>query len=195
MSDASTFGWALRQNGSCLDTEEDCGVTVEPYRVCCPGGSYCPNALNVACCPSESNCTEALEARPHCANSTWDLYINGGYFCCEQGTTGYAKDGGSDGCGSDDNSVRIWNAGTRTQRRDLRAHTSRVNHVAFSSDGRQLASTSDDGSVRIWSLTDDYALGTFGQRKAKSVSFSSDGKFLAGLGELTPLRLWQKTPA
>ncbi|KAL4922370.1 hypothetical protein BDW62DRAFT_52212 [Aspergillus aurantiobrunneus] len=101
-AEASTFGWALRVNGSCLDIEEDCGPTLEPYEVCCPGGSYCPHAYNVACCPSESNCTEALQAQPHCANSTWDLYINGGYFCCEHGTTGYATSSGSNGCGSPD---------------------------------------------------------------------------------------------
>ncbi|KAL4804432.1 hypothetical protein BDV18DRAFT_143150 [Aspergillus unguis] len=98
--DTTAFGWAARVNGSCEASETDCGATVSPYRVCCPGGSYCPHAWNVACCPSESNCTEALQANPHCANETWDLYINGGYFCCEPGTTGYAKDGGSNGCGS-----------------------------------------------------------------------------------------------
>ncbi|KAF7591637.1 hypothetical protein BBP40_001276 [Aspergillus hancockii] len=33
MSEASTFGWALRKNGSCLQDEEvDCGVTVSPFR-------------------------------------------------------------------------------------------------------------------------------------------------------------------
>ncbi|OJI98324.1 hypothetical protein ASPVEDRAFT_79985 [Aspergillus versicolor CBS 583.65] len=106
-SDASPFGWALRVNGSCLDVEEDCGMTIEPYRVCCPGGSYCPHAYNVACCPSGSNCTEALEAKPHCANETWDLYINGGYFCCEHGTIGYATDTDSNGCGDADYELQV----------------------------------------------------------------------------------------
>ncbi|THC87066.1 hypothetical protein EYZ11_013488 [Aspergillus tanneri] len=70
-SEARPFGWALRRNGSCLaDLEVDCGIT----------------------------CHDALHAKPVCANSTWDLYINGDYFCCEQGTTAFAKDGGSDGC-------------------------------------------------------------------------------------------------
>ncbi|KAL5337934.1 hypothetical protein BJX70DRAFT_399202 [Aspergillus crustosus] len=98
-SEASTLGWALRQNGSCLTQEEDCGPTVEPYRVCCPAGSYCPRAYNIVCCPSSLNCTDALQARPVCANSTWDLYYNGGYFCCEHGTKGYATSVESNGCG------------------------------------------------------------------------------------------------
>ncbi|THC86965.1 hypothetical protein EYZ11_013589 [Aspergillus tanneri] len=71
-SEARPFGWALRKNGSCLaHLEVDCGIT----------------------------CHGALEAKPFCANSTWDLYYNGGYFCCEQGATAFAKEGGgSDGC-------------------------------------------------------------------------------------------------
>ncbi|OJJ04443.1 hypothetical protein ASPVEDRAFT_136159 [Aspergillus versicolor CBS 583.65] len=80
---ATNFGWALRKNGSCLASEVDCGETVAPYRVCCPNGSFCPHANNVACCPSKSYCTDALNGQPRCANSTWDLFINGGYFCCE----------------------------------------------------------------------------------------------------------------
>ncbi|KJK65664.1 hypothetical protein P875_00010084 [Aspergillus parasiticus SU-1] len=100
MSDATNFGWALRKNGSCLASEVDCGETVAPYRVCCPGGSFCPHAENVACCPSKAYCTAALNGQPRCANSTWDLYINGNYYCCEQGTIAYAKDGGSNGCGN-----------------------------------------------------------------------------------------------
>ncbi|KAL2844058.1 hypothetical protein BJX68DRAFT_257305 [Aspergillus pseudodeflectus] len=97
--EASTLGWALRQNGTCLAHEQDCGETAAPYRVCCPSGSYCPRAYNVACCPSSLNCTEALQARPACANTTWDLYYNGGYFCCEHGTKGYATSFDSNGCG------------------------------------------------------------------------------------------------
>ncbi|KAL1964581.1 hypothetical protein VTN77DRAFT_6755 [Rasamsonia byssochlamydoides] len=94
----STSGFALRTNGSCLDTETDCGVTVAPFRACCPAGSFCPSQYNVNCCPSAANCTESLLANPTCANETWNLYDNGGYFCCLPGTTGYATPEGSDGC-------------------------------------------------------------------------------------------------
>ncbi|OQE20552.1 hypothetical protein PENSTE_c013G09965 [Penicillium steckii] len=100
MSDDSNFGWSIRRNGStCLGSEVDCGPTVPPFRNCCPSGSFCPHANNVACCPTEEFCDDALNGQPHCANSTWDLYINGGYFCCDKGTIGYAVDGGSNGCG------------------------------------------------------------------------------------------------
>lgn len=100
MSDDSNFGWSIRRNGStCLASEVDCGPTVPPFRNCCPSGSFCPHANNVACCPTEEFCDDALNGQPHCANSTWDLYINGGYFCCDKGTIGYAVDGGSNGCG------------------------------------------------------------------------------------------------
>ncbi|OXV05553.1 hypothetical protein Egran_06678 [Elaphomyces granulatus] len=100
MSDnlVSTSGFALRKNGSCLSTEVDCGTTISPFRACCPGGSFCPNEYNVECCPSATNCTASLLEKPRCANETWDLYDNSGYFCCLQGTTGFATDYNSDGC-------------------------------------------------------------------------------------------------
>lgn len=96
----STSGFALRKNGSCLDTEKDCGATVGSFRACCPAGSFCPSQYNVNCCPSSANCTESLVKTPKCANETWDLYDNNGYFCCLQDTTGYSTPEDSDGCAS-----------------------------------------------------------------------------------------------
>ncbi|KAJ9245521.1 hypothetical protein DTO169E5_826 [Paecilomyces variotii] len=96
----STSGFALRINGSCADNEQDCGGTVGSFRACCPAGSFCPSQYNVNCCPSSANCTESLVAKPKCANETWDLYDNNGYFCCLQDTTGYSTPGNSDGCAS-----------------------------------------------------------------------------------------------
>ncbi|KAK0743450.1 hypothetical protein B0T18DRAFT_185007 [Schizothecium vesticola] len=100
---ASPSGFALRLNGSsCLRQEVDCGGTVGPYRVCCPEGAFCPSQYNVDCCPSASNCTTTLIENPRCANETWDLYDNGGYFCCLRGLFGYAaRVTNSNGCGSE----------------------------------------------------------------------------------------------
>ncbi|PLN83893.1 hypothetical protein BDW42DRAFT_163717 [Aspergillus taichungensis] len=91
-------GFALRINGSCLPEQVDCGATTSPFRVCCPGGTQCPDAYNVACCPSEANCTSTLLESPRCADRSWDLYDNDGYFCCDKDTTGFARLGNSDGC-------------------------------------------------------------------------------------------------
>ncbi|KAH8820619.1 hypothetical protein F5884DRAFT_56767 [Xylogone sp. PMI_703] len=99
MALVSDTGFAIRRNGSCLNSEVDCGVTVAPFRACCPHGAYCPHQYNVACCPSPKNCTTNLVQNPHCANRTWTLYDNDGFFCCEPGTIGYAASlTGSDGC-------------------------------------------------------------------------------------------------
>ncbi|KAK0634099.1 hypothetical protein B0T14DRAFT_492125 [Immersiella caudata] len=100
---ASPSGFALRVNGtSCLNHEVDCGQTVAPYHVCCPAGSFCPTQYNVDCCPTPANCTASLVQNPRCANETWDLYDNGGYFCCLKGLFGYAaRVTNSNGCGSE----------------------------------------------------------------------------------------------
>lgn len=93
-------GFAIRRNGSCLaGLEVDCGQTRAPYHACCPTGFACPHQYNVACCPPGNNCTDALLAAPSpvCANGTWDLFDNGGYFCCEHGLPGYNRDD-SNGC-------------------------------------------------------------------------------------------------
>ncbi|KAH8592590.1 hypothetical protein B0O99DRAFT_629251 [Bisporella sp. PMI_857] len=94
----STLGFAVRVNGSCQSNEVDCGQTVFPYHACCPSGSFCPQQYNVNCCPTSANCTATLIQDPQCANQTWDLYDNNGYFCCHKGRTGYASTTNSDGC-------------------------------------------------------------------------------------------------
>ncbi|KAK1767379.1 hypothetical protein QBC33DRAFT_67052 [Phialemonium atrogriseum] len=94
----SISGFALRNNGSCADNEVDCGQTAAPYHACCPKSAFCPRQYNVDCCPSAENCTTTLLRDPQCANRSWDLYDNGGYFCCERGFVGYATPGNSDGC-------------------------------------------------------------------------------------------------
>ncbi|KAI0450862.1 hypothetical protein F5B21DRAFT_507738 [Xylaria acuta] len=84
-------GWAIRRGGgSCLVSEEvDCGETANGYRACCPSSTTCPHQYNVACCLANTNCTAAIADTPSCANSSWIMFDNGGYFCCENGQVGY----------------------------------------------------------------------------------------------------------
>ncbi|KAI0433656.1 hypothetical protein F5Y09DRAFT_298446 [Xylaria sp. FL1042] len=95
---STDFGWAIRRNGSCMLTKEvDCGETANSFRACCPSSSNCPSQYNVACCPPNMNCTSSLVETPSCANSSWIMYDNGGYFCCERGQVGYGLRN-TDGC-------------------------------------------------------------------------------------------------
>ncbi|OTB07172.1 hypothetical protein M426DRAFT_8901 [Hypoxylon sp. CI-4A] len=98
MSLTDLSGWAIRRNGSCLGGKEvDCGATLAPFRACCPSSTECPSQYNVACCPSGTNCTTAIVEAPRCANSSWSMFDNGGYFCCEEGQVGYDKSN-TNGC-------------------------------------------------------------------------------------------------
>ncbi|KAL8958101.1 MAG: hypothetical protein Q9193_004778 [Seirophora villosa] len=99
MSLPDPSGFAVRRNGTCLSNEIDCGRTAAPFRACCPALSSCPEQYNVDCCPSPANCTSTLLQEPTCANTTWTLYDNQGYFCCAPGTIGYnATETFSSGC-------------------------------------------------------------------------------------------------
>ncbi|KAL9036423.1 MAG: hypothetical protein Q9180_004311 [Flavoplaca navasiana] len=92
-------GFAIRRMGSCPTNEVDCGATAAPYHACCPSGSSCPPQYNIDCCPSPANCTLTLLEEPRCANASWTLYDNHGYFCCAPGTIGYNDSRTfSDGC-------------------------------------------------------------------------------------------------
>ena len=89
-------GWAIRRAGDCLaGIEVDCGQTAKPFRGCCPSGYACPHQDNIACCPPGKNCTSALVAaeKPRCANATWDLFDNDGYFCCERKHQAFNRSG------------------------------------------------------------------------------------------------------
>ncbi|KAI8949646.1 hypothetical protein F4801DRAFT_391658 [Xylaria longipes] len=91
-------GWAIRRNGWCLLSKEvDCGETANGYRACCPSITTCPHQYNAACCPPDTNCTAAIVDTPSCANSSWIMFDNAGYFCCESGQVGYDL-GNTDGC-------------------------------------------------------------------------------------------------
>ncbi|KAH7066242.1 hypothetical protein BKA63DRAFT_158128 [Paraphoma chrysanthemicola] len=94
-------GFAIRRNGSCLaDVEVPCGTTRAPFVGCCPNGLICPPGQNnLDCCPPDSDCADIYISPPKaiCANATWDMYNNDGYFCCEKGLRGYNRND-TNGC-------------------------------------------------------------------------------------------------
>jgi WD40 repeat protein len=57
------------------------------------------------------------------------------------------------GGGSDDQTVKLWDAQTGQETITLRGNTGSVESVAFSPDGKRLASGSVNGTVKIWDGT------------------------------------------
>jgi WD40 repeat protein len=65
----------------------------------------------------------------------------------------FSRDGGRLVSGSDDRTVRIWDAETgKPMGEPFQGHTGWVLFVAFSPDGKRVVSGSADQTVRIWAL-------------------------------------------
>ncbi|KAI0154868.1 hypothetical protein GGR57DRAFT_511828 [Xylariaceae sp. FL1272] len=98
---ATTYdqGWAIRRNNSCYSgIEQDCGETAHSYHACCPTSSKCSKrSKDYVCCPDGEDCTADLTVGPYCANSSWVMFNNHGFFCCDRGAVGY-NDSNADGC-------------------------------------------------------------------------------------------------
>ena len=54
--------------------------------------------------------------------------------------------------GSQDGTVKIWDAATDRLLRLIRANQGQVGEVTFHPDGKTLASAGEDGSVKIWEV-------------------------------------------
>ena len=64
----------------------------------------------------------------------------------------WSPDGGRLASAGEDGTVRVWDAGSGAELRDLQGHEGPVRSVAFSPDGARLASAGQDGTVRVWDV-------------------------------------------
>ncbi|GKU15117.1 unnamed protein product [Fusarium langsethiae] len=94
--------------------------------------------------------------------------------------------------GSNDKTIRIWDAETGKCKRELEGHTEWVNSVVFSHDSKKVASGSDDETIRIW----DAETGKC-ERELKghtgyidSMVFSHDSKKVASGSNDKTIRIW-----
>jgi hypothetical protein len=105
--------------------------------------------------------------------------------------------GGILASGSLDQTVRLWDAATRTHLRTIEGHTNYVLSVAFSPDGGTLASGSQDAAARLWdAATGDSVQSLEGHTNyVTGVAFGPDGRSLASGSWDGTVLLWNLIPA
>jgi WD40 repeat protein len=84
----------------------------------------------------------------------------------------------------EEGSVRIWDAATGQEVRQLSGHTGVVLSVAYSPDGKQIVTASDDQTARIWDTTTRHEVRQLSSHTGpvRSVAFSPDGKQIVTAG-------------
>jgi WD40 repeat protein len=106
----------------------------------------------------------------------------------------YSPDGKHIVSGSNDKTVRIWDAETGAAVCDpLLGHSGRVDSVAYSPDGKHIVSGSGDKTVRIWNAETGAAVcdpppGHSGW--VVSVAYSPDGKHIVSGSNDKTVRIW-----
>jgi WD40 repeat protein len=116
------------------------------------------------------------------------LEAHGEHFDCVV----FAPDGSMLATASEDGTVRLWDAKTNEQIRELEGHEFRVTCVAFSPNGFILASASWDKTVRLWDVkTGEQIRKLEGHDEwVNYVAFSPDGQLVASASDDGTVRLW-----
>jgi WD40 repeat protein len=94
--------------------------------------------------------------------------------------------------GSEDYTVRVWEAVSGDNKHTLSGHTSLITSVAFSPDSLQIISSSDDRTVRVWDAASRAHKHTLSGHTGgiRSVVFSPDGlQIISGSDDCT-VRVW-----
>jgi WD40 repeat protein len=103
----------------------------------------------------------------------------------------YSPDSRRLASGSNDRTVKIWDAETGALIRTLR-HSERVLSVAYSPDSRRLASGSSDNTIKIWDAETGALLRTLSGHSeiVRSVAYSPDGRRLASGSLDKTVKIW-----
>jgi WD40 repeat protein len=94
--------------------------------------------------------------------------------------------------GSDDGSIRIWNAETGEMLLKLDSRQGHIHRVVASPAGDLLASNGEDSSIRLWSASPELPVVEVEphQEAVNCIALSDDGERLASGGEDKTIRVW-----
>ncbi|WP_146066313.1 WD40 repeat domain-containing protein, partial [Candidatus Venteria ishoeyi] len=104
----------------------------------------------------------------------------------------YSPDGSRIVSGSDDTSLKIWDAKTGVELNTLSKHSDSVNAVAYSPDGSRIVSASGDNTLKIWDANTGIELMTLSGHtdSVNAVAYSPDGnRIISGSYDKT-LKIW-----
>ncbi len=105
----------------------------------------------------------------------------------------WLPDGKSLVSASFDQTLKLWDVGSRTAIRTMEGHTGIVLSVAVSPDGTLIASGASDNSIRLWEVPQNDPTRTFKAVDGESlaVALAPDGKTLAVAGATGVVRLFE----
>jgi WD40 repeat protein len=104
----------------------------------------------------------------------------------------YSPDGSRIASGSEDKTIKIWDAENGYELNTFKRNKKRILSVTYSPDGHRIASGSDDKTIRIWDAESGRELQTLKGHTSWvcSVAYSPDGRRIVSVSKDKTIKIW-----